>query len=708
MYVGTKQGLRIIETGAVQTEGCLGTPFGFIVFGPTGPAYVSGRQQVVTDIVGLGEQRPVLVALGQDGEVSRCNSVGADDTHAVLLALGAALEFRQVVALGLGEGSRVELLGSLGIEGKALRVNPLSVDERQRLLLELARLRGEQVIWLGLGELLRGEQSIRLNLGELHGPPSALRLSLGEDGKGTVLGVLGSEARQGLLLYLPGEVTGRQGLLLVLSGDYSLGDVQRLLLELSGAAALGRQRVQVELSDESPALYPQVEWDVLLDGCSIKDKIKSVRLIWSEGDLLSQVEIEVIDPVLYFQTDPAINCTEERLEVRLQDEVFRFLLEDREGDERNFLLWGRPKGALLGEPFSLKESQEFEHKMASEIASEIAAPLTVDWQAEDYFVESFSFEGFPLDGVKRLAEVVGAVVRDRGDGKIVVRPKFPVRPVDLPQANAVASFDRWQNVLELDYAEEQRCYDKVTVAGAAPLSSQVRVSLEADETCYLLSQEALIRAYPEPLDIEYDLAVTAGTVSFVSSQTSEKSETVEVVDGRGTVQYPVYQLVSYSWVGLDGGTPQVTQGSREMIVEGCSYGLLEVTYEVKFDLWKVVCNEPKEVLVCAVVGDVVLPEVEVVIGDGELEAPEITDELITTERLAIVRGTAFLDDTHYRKLKRRVRVPFAGVKDGDVVEVNNERLGISGNHLVKAAEVVIERGEAVRVYQELEIHQYAD
>ena len=671
------------------------------------PAYVSGRHLVVNDIVGLDALRSILIALGQDGEVSRCNCVGADDTHAVLLALGAALEFRQVVALGLGEGSRVELLGSLGIEGKALRVNPLSVDERQRLLLELARLRGEQVIWLGLGELLRGEQSIRLNLGELYGPPSALRLSLGEDGKSTVLGALGSEARHGLLLYLPGEVTGRQGLLLVLSGDYSLGDIQKLLLELSGAAALGRQRVQLELSEESPALYPQVEWDVLLDGCSVKDKIKSVRLIWSEGDLLSQVEIEVVDPVLYFQADPAINCTGERLEVRLKDKVFRFLLEDREGDERNFLLWGRPKGALLGEPFSLKESQEFEHKMASEIASELAAPLTVDWQAEDYFVESFSFEGYPLDGIRRLAEAVGAVVRDLGDGKILVRPKFPVRPVDLADASPVASFDRWQNILQLDYSEERSLYDRVTVSGTPSPSSHVRVALEVDETCYLLDQEAEIRAYAEPYGLEYDLCVTAGSVSFVASQYREETETVEITDGRGTVRYPIWELTDWSWVGTDGGTPSWEQGSREVLVEEMTCGLLEVIYRVRYDLWRVTCAEPKEVLVCALVGEEQIPQVEVVIGDGSREAPEITDELIRTERLAIVRGMAFLDDHHYRKLKRRLRVPYAGVKDGDVVQVSDERLGITGNHLVKAAEVLIERSEAVKVYQELEVHQYA-
>ena len=707
MYVGTKQGLRVIETGAVQTEGCLGTPFGFIVFGPTGPAYVSGRQQVVNDLVGLDALRSILIALGQDGEVSRCNSVGADDTHAVLLALGAALEFRQVVALGLGENSRVELLGSLGIEGKALRINPLSVDERQRLLLELARLRGEQVIWLGLGELLRGEQSIRLNLGELHGPPSALRLSLGEDGKSTVLGALGSEARQGLLLYLPGEVTGRQGLLLVLSGDYSLGDVQRLLLELSGAAALGRQRVQLELSEESPTVYPQVEWDVLLDGSSIKDKIKSVRLIFSEGDLLSQVEIEVVDPGLYFQADPAINCTGERLEVRLKDEVFRFLLEDREGDEQNFLLWGRPKGALLGEPFSLKESQEFEHKMASEIVSELAAPLTVDWQAEDYFVESFSFEGYPLDGIRRLAEAVGAVVRDLGDGKILVRPKFPVRPVDLADASPQVSFDRWQNILQLDYSEERSLYDRVTVSGTSSPSSHVRVALEVDETCYLLDEEAQIRACPEPYDLQYDLCVTAGEVSFIASQYREETETIEITDGRGAVRYPIWELLDWSWIGQDGGTPSWEKGSREVLLQGMTCGLLEVTYRVRYDLWRVTCAEPKEVLVCALVGEEQIPQVEVVIGDGSREAPEITDELIRTERLAIVRGMAFLDDHHYRKLKRRLRVPYAGVKDGDVVQVSDERLGITGNHLVKAAEVLIERSEAVKVYQELEVHQYA-
>jgi len=42
-----------------------------------------------------------------------------------------------------------------------------------------------------------------------------------------------------------------------------------------------------------------------------------------------------------------------------------------------------------------------------------------------------------------------------------------------------------------------------------------------------------------------------------------------------------------------------------------------------------------------------------------------------------------------------------------VIQVSDERLGITGNHLVKAAEVLIERSEAVKVYQELEVHQYA-
>ena len=56
-------------------------------------------------------------------------------------------------------------------------------------------------------------------------------------------------------------------------------------------------------------------------------------------------------------------------------------------------------------------------------------------------------------------------------------------------------------------------------------------------------------------------------------------------------------------------------------------------------------------------------------GAGIREAPEIQDDLITTEHLAVLRGAAFLDENFYNRTVKTVRIPYCGLRDGQVVEI---------------------------------------
>lgn len=76
-------------------------------------------------------------------------------------------------------------------------------------------------------------------------------------------------------------------------------------------------------------------------------------------------------------------------------------------------------------------------------------------------------------------------------------------------------------------------------------------------------------------------------------------------------------------------------------------------------------------------------------GAGDKEAPEIQDELIASEHLAVLRGKAFLDRTYYNRSTRRIRLPYAAVTDGQIARIAAPAVA-DGNYHLTSVEVAIE------------------
>ncbi|MBN1881073.1 MAG: hypothetical protein JW885_02780 [Deltaproteobacteria bacterium] len=76
--------------------------------------------------------------------------------------------------------------------------------------------------------------------------------------------------------------------------------------------------------------------------------------------------------------------------------------------------------------------------------------------------------------------------------------------------------------------------------------------------------------------------------------------------------------------------------------------------------------------------------VEVVLGDGTRRMHSITDALIANEDVAFRRGLAELRSQWYVAVTRTLEVPFAAADtEGDAVEINNPRIGVTANGVIR-------------------------
>jgi len=459
------------------------------------------------------------------------------------------------------------------------------------------------------------------------------------------------------------------------------------------------------------------DWDIKLDGTSIKDKVTEINIYRRESEIFNHIELTIVDPKLFKQCDPYFNSGLERIELRINDKIMKFLLESREGSEesREFSIWGRCKAAILSEPFSIKTSYVIKDKKASEIAEELAGSIDIDWQIYDFYVKEFTYEGYPIDGISRLAEVIGGIVRTKSDGSLLVRYKFPVRPKDLQNVDAVYELDRYSNLVSLDYSEEAALYDSVEVRGADYSEMQTYFSIETDKTCFEIGKEdAILKVYKYPFDIGYTVFSTDGTITKISSnKTEEITENINIENESGGTSKYIDALTSYEWIGnIKKKNEKEPLGSIEfdgnnIQCTNCAGAYLRVNYKTKYDEWKLSCDKETEVKSIVIVPEGETIVLNVVIGDGNRPASPIQDELITEEYMAILRGQAFLDDNYYQKIKHTVKLPYVDIEDGQVVSLADDYYNLYGNYLVKQSDInVILEEDTLKIWLSLNIEKY--
>ncbi|WP_341674941.1 hypothetical protein [Niveibacterium sp. SC-1] len=125
------------------------------------------------------------------------------------------------------------------------------------------------------------------------------------------------------------------------------------------------------------------------------------------------------------------------LEARINGQAFRVLAESvtrtRRFGERRLQVSGRGWASELGAPQAPAGSwANTELRTAQQLAEEVLPTgWSLDWQLDDWLVPAgaWSFQGVPIDAVKRIAEAAGGYVRSaRAARTLSVLHRYPVAP----------------------------------------------------------------------------------------------------------------------------------------------------------------------------------------------------------------------------------------------------------------------------------------
>jgi len=178
-------------------------------------------------------------------------------------------------------------------------------------------------------------------------------------------------------------------------------------------------------------------WEVYLDGDDITNKVKRVELTSNIDSVPNICRIDIVDEALYLikkmYVRSDVNFYEPRIDIYIDDLLYDSYFWDdlnmRENSrETTWQMWGRNNACLLYYPYATKITKVWERSTRQAIIEEVVAGcgLTLDYKVIDFVIPGglLEVEGeYPMDIVRRLAEIDGAYVRSGGDLTIVVKYK---------------------------------------------------------------------------------------------------------------------------------------------------------------------------------------------------------------------------------------------------------------------------------------------
>jgi len=391
--------------------------------------------------------------------------------------------------------------------------------------------------------------------------------------------------------------------------------------------------------------------------------------------------------------------------VQVGSRTIYFLLESRSGDEKEFTLWGRSLSAREELPYATSLEYELESsKSAQAVVEEILEVNSLDWGVQDWNLPaSFEFAGVPMEGVQQIASAIGAVVRCKDDGTVYIRQRFPVRPINMNDGTVAVNYNR-KNLTALGYEEGKGTgYNKIEVTGAT--SNVDLPTLELEESSPLQSTDVHIRAYwagKKPTE-DPILYVTDGNADFLKDDTSEETEVVVFQNGVGSVAYPISSVKSTTWIGDSGVNITYEKHSSDLEIDDEAYRVATLVYNTEYSKYKLSNHDVDLLIFLLTFGGESDVSVSVKFGDGDVQAPDLAQAFLTSQSIAVVAGTAWLDSNKYSWKRITIETPYSDdAIDGVLAYINDAEVDCLGKFHIRSCKIIF---DGIRILNEIKVLQ---
>lgn len=501
---------------------------------------------------------------------------------------------------------------------------------------------------------------------------------------------------QNLATCLDESVTSIQSLLTDLNED-PIHSIQVVKETIDGVTpTVGLQQCSLRFQDTQTS-YLSVDYDIILDGVSIKDRITAAEIIITQRSIHNSFRIQSTDMQLFVQSDPRLEYGTTRISIIIGSRTLNFLLEDRSGKEYDFSIWGRSESALEDKPFAEEVSIALsEPTSAASVVHQMINTISIDWQCADWIIPAgFSFVGIPLEGVQRIAKQIGAVIRCLDNGTLVVRQKYQIRPINLSVEAPGVDYDRESNLIEFGIREDAGCQcNRITVIG---YSGDVQTpDMEVEESCIAEGETCHVRAYwsngllPKTSPSVF---LTDGAFTDEGLFTEEIiEEVVEFKDGEAVVSKPIskLELTDVAWIGSLGGVVSWIANTKNLSILNEAFRLAYIKYTTTYRRYTLYGHDVTALMqVLTIPADVDIL-VELVQSPGDKTASDLKAAWLSTESIATVAGTAWLDDNKYTKYVIAASAPYNSIAiDGMIAGIDDDVLSITGNCYLIEASIII-------------------
>ena len=289
-----------------------------------------------------------------------------------------------------------------------------------------------------------------------------------------------------------------------------------------------------------------------------------------------------------------------KIEITINADTYVVLVEEREisntismdGTEASntYTLKMASPCLLLDAPYSTLVNEELTG-MASAIAAYVAAKeisfdsYGIEWNIIDWYIgpDIFSANDLtPIAIIERLASAAGGIRQSKKDGTLEIRSEYPV---DIPGYATESP--------EIYLTDQEDFYSVTSVTEKYEGNNNYLVSNEEVaeggldiqyESISPYSKEVRVFQIPWEGDtVDLNTSATSGVVISPNGITNLliENEEVEIVDGEGTAEYAIYDLVSSHYADTDLGSVSFTE-DKKLKTDTLTNSILFITYYTKY------------------------------------------------------------------------------------------------------------------------------
>lgn len=462
------------------------------------------------------------------------------------------------------------------------------------------------------------------------------------------------------------------------------------MTDMSGTMALS-----APLSLANPqALIAPYSVTITADGRDITRQIEDCVMVSSESALFDTVSLTLPDGSAWPLDAPPMLIV-----VTLPDAVHTFMVEEFTGDGPARTIWGRPLAAIYAEPWSAAGVWN-ERSSAAATASALAADIAgASWAGGNFpLPPRWEVDGTPAEALQKLAAAAGGIfVAASHTAGITIRKRWPIRPVDMSAATVQITRE---TAIELtSNKNESPQYGSVIVQGWSPDALLPRFDVEGSP---VLGESAHVRLYwPGPDHPPLTKWITSGNAQQTATVSETVTETVVFTNGAASVEWPIWELLDYDWLGRDYGAINWLAGgySPDLSLTTPGHGVARVTYRTQYDRWLLSAQEVETVLVGVDISQGAVAA-NVALASGGAAAGEVKEALLGDVASCVAHGAALLDDSRVRYTVQATLPRTAHIATGATAWVEDELTGLSGFGKITSVETRI---TSSRITQTLEV-----